>query len=277
MSAVASLARDARLVARSIAYETQKQLAFRVGFVVREVLRGVARPLVMIAVYYALYHQDGVTTIGSYAYPDMARYMILVAVLQRLVFSERSLDLADSIFNGTLTKFLVMPFRFYLLPFSRWVQFTLMQSTFALALWSLGALFVPRGWPFPASPAAAGQAFLLVVLGSYAYFLVVFILNTLAFWLDVVWTLLVMARFVNMFIAGVLIPVTVMPEGLRRTFEWLFPYWTITAPIEIWMGKQGTPEFLHGLAVLAVSIAVLEIVRIAVWKRGVRRYSGSGM
>lgn len=273
----AGIRRDARLVARALVYETRKQLAFRTGFVVREVLRGVARPAVMICVYWALYRQPGVTTIGGYSYPDMLRYMILVAVLQRIVFSERSLDLADTIFNGTLTKFLVMPFRFYLLPFSRFVQYTALQSGFAALLWVAGALCLRPWWPFPVTPVAALEAWVLVVLGSYAYFLTVFLINVLAFWLDVVWTLLVMARFVHMFIAGVLIPVTVMPEPIRAALAWLFPYWTVTAPLEIWMGKQDTSDFLRGLAILGASIAVLELARAQLWKRGIRRYAGSGM
>jgi ABC-type uncharacterized transport system permease subunit len=274
---VARWARESSLVAHAAIYELRKQLAFRAGFIVREVLRNVARPIVMICVYWAIFRAGGASSIGSYSFPDLVRYMVLVAILQRLMFNERSLDLADSIFNGTLTKFLVMPVRYACLPFSRFVEHTLLQAIFASVLWIGGALAHPPWWPFPASALAAAQALVLLVLASYCYYLAVFVVNLLAFWLDVVWTLLVMARFVTLFVGGVLVPVTVMPHAIASIFRWLFPYWMVTAPIEIWMGKQSTAEFRSGLAILAGTIALLELVRRWMWRCGLRRYTGTGM
>ncbi len=275
--AIARWSRELRVVRRATIFELQKQLAFRGGFIVREVLRNVARPLVMIAVYWAMFRQDGIASLGGYSFDDLVRYMVLVAILQRLMFNERSLDLAEQIFAGTLTKFLVMPLRFGFLPFARFVENTALQGFFAIVLWIVGALVHPAWWPFPVSALAAGEAVLLVVLGSYAYFQVISILNLFAFWLDMIWSLVVMARFITLFIGGVLVPVTVMPPALASSFRFLFPYWMVTAPIEIWMGKQSSVDFAIGLSILALEITALESLRVVLWRRGLRRYTGSGM
>jgi ABC-2 type transport system permease protein len=231
----------------------------------------------MIAVFWAIFRQDGVERIGSYRFEDLARYMILVAVLQRLMFNERSLDLADQIFNGTLTKYLVMPVKVGWLFFARFVQHVALQTTIACGLFVAGALCLPRWWPFPDRPLAALQAVLLVVAASYAYYQTVYALQLLAFWLDVVWTLMVMARFIVVFLAGVLVPVTIMPPFAAESLRWFYPYWLVTGPIEIWLGKQSTFDFAVGLAVVAAWIVALQAAIAFAWSRGMARYSGSGM
>ena len=274
--ALDGLRRNLHLTARSAAYELRKQLAYRTGFIVRELLRGLARPAVMILVYAAIFERDGLQEIEGWRFDDLVGYMILTAIIGKLVFHERLLDLSEQIFEGRITKYMVMPMRFFFLPFGRFVQHSAVQVAFAGSLWIAGALVLPRWWPVPASATALFEVLTLVGLGSYCYFLLYYILNSLAFWLDVIWSLLVMSRFVTLFVSGALIPISIMPEGFGRVFFWLFPYWTICAPIEICMGRDG-PQFLHGVGVLLGSIVALECLRARIWRRGARQYTGSGM
>lgn len=273
----AALVRLARLLGYAVEYEFRKVTVFRVGFLVREVLRGVAQPLTMICVYVAIYRQSDAESIRGWTFHELVQYMLLVAVLQKVVFHHRVLDVAEQIFQGYLTKYLVMPFHFFVLPLGRWIQFTLLQFAVSLVLWLLGALLLPSVWPQPASAAAACQALVLVLMGSFCYLQFFFIINCLAFWLDIIWTLLVMSSFTSAFVGGVMIPVSQMPAGLRDAFRWLFPYWTVSAPIELFMGRLGDADFVRGLAVLGVSAALLEVCRRVAWRRGTGRYAGSGM
>jgi ABC-2 type transport system permease protein len=269
--------RTFRLLRLAVEYEFRKVAVFRVGFLVREVLRGIWHPVIMVCVYVAIYRSSGVETIRGWTFDEIVSYLILVATFHKLVFHERVLDLGTQIFEGYFTKYLVMPFRFFILPLGRWVQFTLMQTVLAGLFWAAGSLAIPEIWPSPASFVAVLQAASLVLLGSFCYLELYFILNALAFWLDIVWTLLVMSRFVTGFIAGMLIPVSQMPPVCGQIFFWLFPYWTVSAPIEIFLGRIGTPEYRNGLLVLTGSLIVLETIRRLVWKRGTRQYTGTGM
>jgi ABC-type uncharacterized transport system permease subunit len=101
--------------------------------------------------------------------------------------------------------------------------------------------------------------------------------HTLAFWLDVVWTQILMVTFVSSFVRGVLIPVAAMPDALRGVLSWCFPYWTLSGPLEIYLGRLGTADFVRGLCVLAASALALDLLRRELWRRGRRRYLGSGM
>ena len=272
----ADAASGPRLLARAAVYELRKVTAFRTGFVVRELLRGLAPPLVMIFVYRAIF-AAGVESIGGYGYPELVHYLLLVALLGKLVFHRDGLDLSEQIFEGYVTKYLVMPFGYFVLALGRFVQFLAVELVLVVALWVVGTLALPDLWPAPASAGALAGALALVVVGSYCFFLTYFIVHLLAFWLDVVWTLLVMAGFATSFMAGALIPVAIMPPALRGALQWLFPYWSLSAPIELFLGRLGTDDWLRGLAVLGASVVALELRRRLVWARGTRRYTGSGM
>jgi ABC-2 type transport system permease protein len=271
------LRRSARLLRGAFVYELRRQSAFRAGFVVREVLRGVVGPALMVFVFHAIYTRDGVAAMRGWTFPELVRYLILVATFEKLLFHLRGLDLSDQIFEGYVTKYLVMPLRYFSLALGRFTQYVTVQLVTASGLWIAGFLLLPQWWPRPASPAAAAQALLLILLGSYCYFLTYFLVNAMAFWLEVVWTLLVMTGFVLTFVSGTLLPVSIMPGPVRATFAWLFPYWALSAPIEIYLGRLGSDAFLRGLGVLAGSVVALELLRRLVWERGRRRYTGGGM
>ena len=264
------------LVGRAAVYELRKLSVFRTGFVVRELLRGLAAPLVMIFVYRAIF-AGGVRSLGGYALDELVSYLILVALFSKLVFHRDGLDLAEQIFEGYVTKYLVMPFDYFTLCLGRWVQFAVVELALVAGLSAALALALPDLWPEPAGPVPAAGALTLVLLGGYCFFLTYFIVNALAFWLDVVWTLLVMVAFVGAFAGGTLIPVSVMPAALRKVFEWGFPYWTLSAPAELWLGRLPAEAIGRGLAVLVTSAVGLELVRRGLWRRGLARYTGSGM
>jgi ABC-2 type transport system permease protein len=278
-TATAAASRHLRLLGSAWVYELRKVSAWRVGFLLREVMRGMWRPLVMIFVYRAIFLADEAAAgaFGGYGYRELVAYLILAATFEKLLFHQRGLDLADQIFQGYVTKYLVMPMRYFVLALARFGQHVAVQLAVAAVLWIGGALIVPQWWPKPAGAAALAEAAVLVLMGSYCYFLVCFSVNALAFWLDVVWTLFAMTSFVFSFVAGVLIPVSIMPAPVRETFHWLFPYWAVSAPVEIFLGRLSHGDFVRGVLVLGGSIVVLEIVRQVLWRRGLARYTGAGM
>ncbi|MEM6672626.1 MAG: ABC-2 family transporter protein [Planctomycetota bacterium] len=281
MSALA--ARYPRLLGRTVGYEFRKRIQFRTGFFVREVLYGVVEPLVMLFVYAALYRSadagDGGAgaSLGGWTFDEIVQYVAGLMVVRKLVFHNRGLELANEIFEGRVTKYLVMPFRFFVLLQGRFVQYTLLQIFSAAAVWGIGYAAFTERWIVPVSGTATIQALTLVLMGSYCCFLLYFVINALAFWLDVVWSLLVMAWFVISFTGGALVPVSQMPEPFFRVFSAFFPYWTITAPIELLMGRLDASDFQRGFLVLALQLLLLELLRRVVWRRGLARYVGAGM
>jgi len=277
------VARDLVLLRKTVAYEFRKRIQFRTGFFVREVLNGVVNPLVMLFVYGALYRSASArgdvteASLGGWTYPEIIQYVAGLLIVMKLTFNNRGLDLSTEIFEGRITKYLTMPFRYFVLIQGRFVQFSLMQVGVASLVWCVGYGVMGDRWLVPVSWTAAGQAVTLMLLGSYCAFLLYVIINTLAFWLDVVWSLLVMAWFVFTFVGGAVVPVSQMPDALANVFSYAFPYWAISAPIEILMGRLGTEAFLRGLVLVILQLIALDALRRFVWRRGIAHYVGAGM
>lgn len=269
----------ARLLFQSAGYELRKHMQFRVGFLVREVLNGTVEPLCMLFVYTAIYKSAGAGdgSLRGWSYDEILRYIAGLLVMKKILFDNRALQIASEIFEGRITKYLVMPFPYFVLIQGRFLQYTLMQLGVASVVWCIGYGIAGDAWLVPVSWTAAMQAVTLALIGSYCCFLLYVILNTLAFWLDVVWSLLVLSWFVVAFTGGATIPVSQMPAFLSGVFMKMFPYWTISAPIEVLMGRLGTPDFLRGLGILAVWLVVLETARRVTWRRGLAKYVGAGM
>ena len=170
-----------------------------------------------------------------------------------------------------------MPVRYFVLIQGRFLQFTLLQVVVAALVWCVGYGWVGDRWLVPVSWTAAGQGLALALMGSYCCFLLYVIIHTLAFWLDVVWSILVMCWFVITFTGGAAMPVSQMPDWASSAFQYLFPYWSISAPIEILMGRLGTDAFLRGLVIVGIQLLLLDQVRRFTWRRGLARYVGAGM
>ena len=105
------------------------------------------------------------------------------------------------------------------------------------------------------------QALALCLLGSLCFLELFLILNFLAFWLDVIWSLLVLAWFLISFAGGRILPVGQMPAGVAEALVWGFPYWTIAAPVERFLGRLDGSDVLRGLAILSLSLLVLDLLR----------------
>ncbi len=275
--------RNLALLWKSVGYEFRKRIQFRTGFFVREVLNGVVQPLVMLFVYIALYSSASSSgdasepSLRNWTFDEILKYIGGLMIVMKLLFDNRGIELSTEIFEGRITKYLTMPVRYFVLLQGRFVQFTLMQVGVASLVWCIGYGFVGDRWLVPVGWMAAGQALTLMLLGSYCAFLLFVIINTLAFWLDVVWSLLVMAWFVISFTGGAVMPVSQMPAWAASIFSYLFPYWCISAPIEILMGRLGTETFLRGLLVVGVQLVLLDALRRFTWRRGLAHYVGAGM
>jgi ABC-2 type transport system permease protein len=270
-------AADRALLAQATWYELKKVTAWRMGFFVREIARSAMRPLLTIFLFQTIFVTQGAQVMAGRDLEQTTRYLIAVAWIEALIFHERLLDLSDQIFQGYVTKYLVMPMRYFTLALARFLQFSAVQLLVASLLGLLGWCLLPKLWPLPVSPTAALVALGLALLGSYCFLLLYFVIHTLAFWLEVVWTLLVLTRLVTLFLAGVMLPLAWMPAPLARILEYGFPYWTIAGPAEILLGERELGDAYQGLIVLGVSCVVLECLRRWCWARGLRRYGGSGM
>jgi ABC-2 type transport system permease protein len=122
----------------------------------------------------------------------------------------------------------------------------------------------------PTSVNAAGAALVSVVLAVVIGLLLALLLGLTSFWTLEVGGIQMIYGLVSSFLAGVLVPLWLMPDWLRTTAGWL-PFQASTfTPIAIWQG-QAIGGVLRAIGVQALWIIVLSLVAALVWRRARRR------
>ena len=89
----------------------------------------------------------GPGSIRGYRFPDLVAYLVWTAAIYKCLSDERTLDLAEQIFDGYITKYLVMPISFFTLLSGRFLQFTRSSWSLRPASGSRARCWCPRTGP----------------------------------------------------------------------------------------------------------------------------------
>ncbi len=225
----------------------------------------------------AVLRSSGQSQIGGYGLRTLVLYAMITSILRKTQLSvEPWSGISDDIYTGSLNKYLVYPISY--LSFRYAMQLgasliNLLQSSLALALfWGLWGL---QDQPAP-SLLGLFQFFVLCFWAVTLRFLVNALIQTFAFWVDQVWSLMVLVGFLIQILGGQLIPMALYPgwavEILRLTPFPLFAAW----PTEALLGRLSMNDFMQNLGVSLVWTLVFWLLFRLSFQRGVRNYSGVG-
>jgi ABC-2 type transport system permease protein len=204
-------------------------------------------------------------------------YSMITSILRKVQMnSDQFGGIGDDIYSGSLNKYLVYPVSYFGFRYAMHLGGSLIsfcQSFLALLLfWAVFAL-QDLAWPGAASLV---QFLVLVIFGITIRFLINACLQTLAFWFEQVWALLVLLNFLIMLLGGQLIPMDLYPAWARDILFYT-PFPILAAwPAEVLLGKMSWIKFLQGCGIGCLWILFFNILARFSFSRGVRNYSGIG-
>jgi ABC-2 type transport system permease protein len=213
----------------------------------------------------------------SGAYPlsriEFIRYFIAVFVVRQFSFIWVIWEFEDLVVTGNLSQQLLQPidpvWRFVASHVTeRVVRLPLVLAVVALCFGLYpGAFWLPAAADF----ASAGA---LLLLAFAARFTLQYMMSMLAFWSERAASIEELWFVVHLFLSGLIAPLDVYPESVRRLTELTpFPY-LIYYPVNLLLGR-GAP-FGRAVLVLAVWGGVGFALQRFLWRRGLRRYSAMG-
>jgi ABC-2 type transport system permease protein len=204
---------------------------------------------------------------------EFIRYFIAVFVVRQFTFIWVIWEFEDLVVTGNLSQLLLQP----LDPVWRFLASHLTERVvrLPLVLAVVGLCFVlyPDAlWlPSAADFASAGA---LLALAFIARFMLQYMMSMLAFWSERAAAIEELWFVVYLFLSGLIAPLDVYPEQVRRFTELTpFPY-LIYYPVNLLLGR-GAPLGRAAL-VLAAWGALAWIVQRRLWRSGLRRYSAMG-
>jgi len=257
--------------------ELKRMFTYRVDFWV-QFFFGIA---VELAIAYflwdALFTIDGSHEISGYTMPMMMLYTVFAAFGGRIVRGNERMIVASDIYDGGLTKYLLYPINYIIVIFSQALAFsTVTVFQMALGLFLLFAIFgIPQEYQFTFENMLMGTSACLVA--SVFYFVTYVIIDYAAFWVDTVWGLSVMYRFIAQFLSGFFIPLEMFPDSLRKIAYFTpFPY-IGAEPIKMFLGRSSWQQWAHVNVVIVLWTIPVAIILQIVWHRGLKNYTGVGI
>lgn len=229
-------------------------------------------PVVYLAVWSAVAKMQG-GSVGGYSAGEFASYYILLTLVRhitaapmglherRIVTGELSalllrpvhpvyLDIADDLAYKTITLLGLIPLAILLIvAFEPSINLT----------WSSALLFVPT-----------------ILLAAAMRFTLQYTLGMIAFWTTRFMSIFQVYLVAQIFFAGRLAPLDLMPEPLRA-ISYLLPFrWVEFHPIEMLLGRLSSAEIAQGLAAQVCWLLVAYGAFWWLWRAGIKRYSAVG-
>jgi ABC-2 type transport system permease protein len=213
------------------------------------------------------------SSIQGYDLAGMIEYQSLVMIVGLLIGSYNTMKLSEDIRLGRISTYLLYPFGFWQFHAGSFLATQIVQ----LAVTSfILVCMLGFGWIQGLSAASLALGLSITLLAAFLWFVIQFIFGILAFWLEETWVLRVMFWLVSTFLSGAVIPLELFPPALAKVLSFSpFPYLSFV-PVKIFSGGyQGS--FLEALLVIALWIVAATVLASAVWRRGLRLYSASGI
>ncbi|BDP41841.1 ABC transporter permease [Deinococcus aetherius] len=230
--------------------------------------------LVMMLVWMAQASAAPGGQIRGYSPQEFAGYFLATWVMSQLLVVWVAFDLDFDIRQGTLSPKLLRPLDPLWLRYmdhlaGRIVRLPALLALAALFAWIAGARLTT-------DPAAYLTAFGLAFLGFNTRFLWEYCLGLLAFWTESSTSFQEVVWLVYAALGGMFAPLAFYPEWVQRVAVWTpFPY-MLGLPSQLLAGKATLSDAGRGALVLALWLAVFWVLRLAVWRRGLRRYGAVG-
>lgn len=256
--------------------ELRRRFAYRTDFWIRSILSVGVQGVMGYTVWAAVFHATGVTSVGGYTLSELVVYYLFAALVVLLVRPDFGF-VARDIYDGSLTKFFVLPTSFFLYKLGQHgsqVLLVMVQIALVAIVVGLNPAAVLSGASLSLESFLLG--FVACLGAAYLYYVLAFLFELPAFWMEEVWSLPVSLMFAANFLGGLLLPISVFPEWAQGILILTpFPY-LISFPVRAFLGELGWIELLRGFGVIAVWCALVHLAIASVWRRGVARYTGVG-
>lgn len=261
------LAHGRRIAAVLLSSQYAYMLEYRAEIVLWA-LSGVL-PFIMLGLWSAVDAGDGLGMSSL----QLARYFLAAFVVRQFTIVWLIYSFEEDALQGKLSPYLLQPLQ----PLWRYVAAHVAEQAtrlpFVIAILAVFFLLDPAAFWIP-SPAAAALTLLVTPLAFALRFLLQSAITMLCFWSERASALERLLFIPYLYLSGLVAPLEVFPEGVRRLALWTpFPH-MIGVPAQLLAGLPVDLGF--SLRVMGLWGALLLPLTLVLWRAGLRRYSAMG-
>jgi ABC-2 type transport system permease protein len=250
------------------------ELEYRLAFLLSR-SRNIIFLLLLYYVWLSLSQITG--RFAMYSTEQLATYVFGAHLLRSIVFGSQTREIAWEINNGTFSTYLVKPvnafwYFFWLQAAQRALYF--LSAVFELTIFILvtkAHFFWQNDWRLIAVlPMAAA-------LAAFLYYVLSFIVSLFAFWSREAMGPRFLFEWILEFSSGAFFPLDILSKSTLLAFQFLPFAYIIYFPLKIYLGGLNEAQIFRGLGIQMIFIFIFALFASAIWRRGLKRYSGEGI
>jgi ABC-2 type transport system permease protein len=259
--------------------ELRKLLSYRANFWIHAFFGYLIHIGVVYYVWRAAFTESGKQMIGEFTFAQMVTYYVLALLLGKMVRGSEfgAGGLSDEIYQGTLTRYIIYPVRYFFFKYAQHLG-QIAPALFQLLIFGAISIYAFDLTQYVhVTPSTVVMCLLSVAAANLMHLLIYWSVETVAFWQDSAWSLVVMTRFSLALLGGLMLPLSLFPEPVQRVFSVLPFQYLFTFPVRVMMGRVSPMEWIVGFISCLLWSGVFGVVAAVVWRRGMRQYTGVGI
>jgi ABC-2 type transport system permease protein len=251
-----------------------RNMVYRADFVFYTLV-DVARFLVFPLIWIYVYQSSG--QIAGYTLRDLISYYAIMIFIGSSVVSYMSNKIRNHIIKGELNQFLSKPINYSLYMTTKDLSYVIVSFFFGLTLLFVASFIFPNYIAIPHNPFTW-----LIFLFALSWSFIVSILRELligfsAFWLGETQALRNFVWILEAFFSGQLAPLAFYPLIFRQIADYLPFKYLFFFQAQIFLGKISPADMIRGFLFLFLWTLFFLSMVILIWRRGVKKFDGSGM
>lgn len=211
----------------------------------------------------------------NYQQQEMLCYIFITLILQSLIVATGLQNLADDIYSGRLSHWLLKPINFFSFLVAQDYADKIKNIFFAIGEFLILYLIFQPNFHLPSLIYCL--LFIISLLGGLIlFFLIMLVFGLIGFWTPDTWALRFLFFTILEFTAGRLYPLDILPKTLQQLIYFTpFPYLTFTQT-QIFLARM--PIFIAGknLLIIIFWIGLLLIISKLLWQKGIKAYQAAG-
>lgn len=224
----------------------------------------------------AIFKNSGKSELFGYNYSQMLIYVILSALITKLISTNFEGEINEDIKNGGLSRYLIQPVNYF---FYRLFKFLGEKLLHLIIVFSLIIVFL-FSFKFSSQVSITLTQILLfiliIILDLVLKFLLSYTISVIAFWMEECWGLFLAINVVATIISGGIFPIDIFGNKVLYLLKALPFYYLTYFPINILNGRAQIDDIVIGLTVQLTWILILILLQKYLWKNGMKKYIAAG-
>jgi ABC-2 type transport system permease protein len=229
------------------------------------------------AIWSSVFEARGVETLNGYTLSGIVSYYFLNSMIYMVVWPVEFDFIADEIYQGRLTRHLIYPIPYLVARFATYLANSLFYAVQLILGLIIFYFYIPSASQAALSVPALVQGTLATSLAIYLCFIAVCCIQMIAFWIEQAWSFAVMFMFGVNFFGGFMIPIEFFPKVLKDIAEFLPFSYFLAFPVRSLLGRLSWEAWSHSMLIAALWALILTITGSAIFRRGLRQYTGVGI